>query len=127
MPCYTIRKTPVTFEKVAYKAGHIALLLDALTGMGYQSEADVPVLKLRSHLPSGVAVKIWPAGVAATVANTILYRDGQFQVPSTLKDRFTLDAVKQAYAREAIKLHARRHGWLLRELGPSEFEALKRG
>ena len=127
MPCYTIRQTPVTFEKVAYRPGHMSLLVDALRGMGYQVEADVPGIQLRSHLPAGMTVKIWPAGTAATLGNTVLYRDGHFQIPSPLRDRFTMEAVQQAYAREAVKLHARRNGWLLRELSPTEFEVLKRG
>ena len=62
MPCYTIRNTPVTFEKVAYQPGHMALMLDALQALGYQVQANVPVLQLRSHLPRGLAVKIWPVG-----------------------------------------------------------------
>ncbi len=127
MPCYTIRRTPVTFEKVAYKPGHLALLMDALRTLGYQIQVDVPVIKLRSRLPAGLAFKIWPDGTVATRENTILYKDGQFQVPTTLKERFTLDAVKEAYARQAVKLHARRNGWLLREISPTEFEVIKHG
>lgn len=114
MPCYTIRRTPVTFEKVAYKAGHLSLLTGALKQMGYQVQTN------------GTAVKIWPVGTSATVRNTILYQDGRFQIPSPLKDRFTLEAVQQAYAREAVKLHARRSGWLLREISPTEFEVTRR-
>jgi len=126
MPCYTIRNTPVTFEKVAYQPGHMALMLDALQALGYQVQANVPVLQLRSHLPRGLAVKIWPAGTVATTENTILYQDGRLQIPSTLRDRFTVDAVKEAYAREAVKLHAKRNGWLLREISPTEYEVTKR-
>ena len=40
MPCFSIRQTKVTFERVAYKAGHMALLLGALREMGY--EVQVP-------------------------------------------------------------------------------------
>jgi hypothetical protein len=114
MPCYTIRQTPVTFEKVAYKVGHLSLLTDALKQLGYQVQA------------SGTALKIWPVGAAATVQNTVQYRDGRFQIPSPLKSRFTLETIQQAYAREAVKLHARRNGWLLREISPTEFEVTKR-
>jgi hypothetical protein len=114
MPCYTIRQTPVTFEKVAYKVGHLSLLTGALKQMDYQVQA------------SGMALRIWPVGATATVENTILYRDGRFQIPSPLKDRFTLEAIQQAYAREAVKLHARRNGWLLREISLTEFEVTRR-
>ncbi len=116
MPCHTIRQTPVAFEKVAYKAGHLNLLIEALRQMGYQVESD-----------AGRALKIWRLGSAATATNTILYREGRFEIPSTLKGRFTAEAVKQAYAREAVKLQARRNGWLLREISPTEFEVTKRG
>ncbi len=126
MPCNTIRRTRVTFEKVAYQPGHMALMLDALKALGYQTKVDVPPLELRSRLPLGLAVKIWPVGTTATTRNTILYQDGKLQIPSTLRDRFTVDAVKEAYAREAVKLHARRNGWLLREISPTEYEVTKR-
>ena len=96
----------------------MALLLDALKTMGYQIQAPVPVLQLRTYLPHGLAVKICPVGTAATTENTILYQDGR-QIPSTLRDRFTID---EAYAREALKLHARRNGWLLHEISPTEYE-----
>jgi len=49
------------------------------------------------------------------------HQDGR-QIPSTLRDRFTTDAVKEAYAREALKLHARRNGWRLHEISPTEYE-----
>ncbi len=124
MPCNTIRRTRVTFEKVAYQPGHMALMLDALKALGYQ--VDVPPLELRSRLPRRSAVKIWPAGTAATAENTILYQDGKLQIPSTLRERFTVDTLKEAYAREAVKLHARRNGWLLREISPTEYEVTKR-
>jgi len=126
MPCYTIRSTRVTFEKVAYQPGHMALMLDALKAMGYQIQGPFPVLGLRSRMPRGLAVKIWPIGTVATAQNTILYQDGRLQIPSTLRDRFTVDAVKEAYAREALKLHAKRNGWLLREISPTEYEVTKR-
>ncbi len=120
MPCYSIRRTRVTFEKVAYQPGHMALMIDALKALGYQT--DVPA----HRLPRGQAVKIWPAGTRATTQNTILYQDGKLQIPSTLTDRFTVDGLKEAYAREAVKLHARRNGWLLREISPTEYEVTKR-
>lgn len=115
MPCYTVRQTPVTFEKVAYKPGHMGLLIEALKQLGYEIEA------------TGTAIKIWSAAARATVENTILYKDGRFQVPSTLQGRFSLERVKEAYAREAVKLHARRNGWLLNQISETEFELTKRG
>jgi hypothetical protein len=115
MPCYTVRKTPVVFEKVAYKPAHLMLLMDAVKELGYQVLAD------------RTALKIWPAGAEADTANTILYQGGRFEIPSPLKDRFTLDRVKQAYARQAVKVQARRNGWLLRELSQTEFEVIRRG
>ena len=124
MPCYTIRETPVTFEKVAYRPGHMSLLLDALKAMGYQVQANVPTIKLRSHQPSGQAMKIWPVGAVATTQNTILYKDGKLQIPST--SSFKVEALKEAYSRAAVKLHAARNGWLLREVGQNQFEAIRR-
>ncbi len=111
MPCHTIRQTPITFEKVAYKAGHIGLLMEALRQMGYEVQPD-----------GRQSLKIRLAGSAST----ILYREGRFEIPSTLRDRFTVESVKQAYAREAVKLQARRNGWLLREISPTECEVTKR-
>jgi len=124
MPCYTIRETPVTFEKVAYRPGHMSLLLDALKAMGYQVQANVPTIKLRSHQPSGQAMKIWPVGGVATTQNTILYKDGKLQIPST--SSFKVEALKEAYSRAAVRLHAAKNGWLLREVGQNQFEAIRR-
>jgi hypothetical protein len=119
MPCYTIRQTPVVFEKVAYRPGHLGLLIDALKELGFETDSETPESR-RSGL------RIWPAGTIRTAENTVLYRDGMFEVPSTLKKRFPLDRLKEAYARQAIRLHARRNGWLLRELSNSQFELVKR-
>jgi hypothetical protein len=125
MPCYTIRTTPVTFTQVFYKAGHWGLLLEALKHLGFEIRSDIPVAKLGGRLPAGRAVKIWPAGAAPTLENTIVYTDGRFEVPSPLQDRFRLEALQQAYAREAIQLHARRNGWRLRQLVENEFEVTR--
>jgi hypothetical protein len=122
VPCYTIRSTGVTFEKVAYQPGHLALLLEALKDLGYQLEAGVRTISLRTHLPSGTAVRIWPAGTYAGVQNTILYKDGKFQIPSAMRDRFTLERIEQAYARQAVLTHAQRNNWLVREISQTEFE-----
>ncbi len=114
MPCYSIRSTKVAFEKVAYRSAHLGLLTAALQEMGYQVQR------------SGTTLKIWPKNTVANAANTIAYGGGILQIPSPLKDRFTLDAVKQAYARQAVKLHAKRNGWLLREVGENQFVAERR-
>ncbi len=118
MPCYTIRTTPVTFEKVAYKAGHLGLLIEALKNLGFQVEEGV--IK-----QPGTVIKLWPAGTAPVLENTILYTDGRFEVPSPLRNRFRLEVVQQAYACEAVKLHARRNGWRLRQLAENEFEVTR--
>jgi hypothetical protein len=118
MPCYSIRQTPVVFEKVAYRPGHIGLLIDALKELGFDTESDADGKR------SGL--RIWPAGTIRTAENSAVYRDGAFEVPSTLKNRFSLDRVKEAYARQAIRLHARRNGWLVREAGTAQFELVKR-
>ena len=118
MPCYTIRQTPVVFEKVAYRAGHVGLLTDALKELHFEVESDPD--RTRPGL------RIRPAGTAWRPETTVIYRDGTFEIPSTLKNRFSLDRVKEAYARLAVRLHARRNGWLLRELTGSEFELVKR-
>lgn len=114
MPCHTIRRTPVTFEKVAYKPGHLDLLVAAVHEMGYQVAR------------TGNILKICPKGRSATTENTIAYGGGVFQIPSTLKDRFTLDKVKEAYSRQAVRLHARRNGWLVREAGENQFVVERR-
>lgn len=115
MPCYSVRSTKVAFEKVAYKPGHLGLLAAALEEMGYQVQR------------SGTTLKIWPKNTVANTTNTIAYGGGGvLQIPSTLKDRFTLDAVKQAYARQAVKLQAKRNGWLLREVGENQFVVERR-
>ncbi len=119
MPCYTIRKTPVVFENIAYKPSHMLLMIEAIQEMGFVFLAD---------LQGGVAreLTIWPAGSVRTAENTIRYRGGKFEVPSTLGSRFSLDRLKEAYSRQAIKFHARRNGWLVRELSGTEFEIVKR-
>ena len=114
MPCWSVRSTKVAFEKVAYKPAHFDLMTAALQEMGYQVQRN------------GTTLKIWPKNTVANTTNTIAYGGGILQIPSTLKDRFTLDAVKQAYSRQAVKLHAKRNGWLLREVGENQFVVERR-
>lgn len=109
MPCYSVRSTPVAFEKVAYKPLHLDLMTAALEELGYQAQKR------------GATLKIWPKNTVANATNTVAYGGGVLQIPSTLKDRFTVDAVQQAYARQAVKLHAKRNGWLLRDVGENQF------
>ncbi len=115
MPCYTIRQTPVVFENVAYRPAHMPLMLEALAEMGFEIQAD-----------PGRELVFWPAGSMRTIDNTIQYRGGTFRIPSTTRSRFSLDQLKEAYARQVLKLHAHRNGWLLRELSKTEFEVVKR-
>ncbi len=114
MPCYSVRSTKVAFEKVAYRPAHLDLMTAALQEMGYQVQR------------SGTTLKIWPNNTVANATNTIAYGGGMLQIPSTLKGRFTLDAVQQAYTRQAVKLQAKRNGWLLREVGENQFVAERR-
>ncbi len=115
MPCHTIRQTPVVFENVAYKPAHLALMVAALKEVGFEVQNE-----------AGRELRLWPAGSSPAVENTILYRGGKFEVPSTLRGRFNLGRLKEAYARQAIKLHARRNGWLVRDLSSTGFELVKR-
>jgi hypothetical protein len=114
LPCWSVRSTKVAFEKVAYKPAHLELLTAALQEMGYEV------------LRNGATLKIWPKNTVANAANTIAYGGGILQIPSPLKDRLTLDRVKEAYARQAVRLHAKRNGWLLQEIGGREFIAERR-
>ena len=115
MPCYTIRQTAVSFEKTAYKPGHLDLMAAALDELGYQVQRN------------GATLKIWPKNTTAVASNTIAYGGGVLQVPSTLKRIFTLDKLKEAYSRQAVRLQARRNGWLLREgANANEFVAERR-
>jgi hypothetical protein len=118
MPCYTIRQTSVMFDKLAYRPGNVRMLIDALKELGFEVESDPE--------RTNPGLRIRPAGMARRADNTVVYQDGTFEIPSTLENRFSLDRVKEAYARQAIRLHARRNGWLLHEISGTEFELMKR-
>ena len=55
-----------------------------------------------------------------------IYGGGGLAIPSPMRERFTFDQLKEAYARQAVRVNARRNGWLLKEVGENEFVAERR-
>src|SRR5215471_8732906 len=118
MPCYTIRQTPITFEELTFKPGHIELMIQAIQSLGYE-------ISRTTLMGDVVHLDIFPRGAYPNRRNTITYERGSFQVPSTVED-FTVDRVQNAYGMAAAKLAAKRNGWLFKQTSDTEFEFVRR-
>ena len=125
MPCYTIRATPITFENVAYKPGHLDVMIAALESMGYEIENKM-IYKHGTDVELGKGLVLYPKGELASRTNKVIYRDGKFQIPSTMQERFTLRKVQVAYGMEAGKLHAKKMGWQFTQTGEETFKLVRR-
>jgi hypothetical protein len=124
MACNSIFRTPVKFENALYKPGNMDTFIDAVDAMGFQFQDNVQLY--RKHLPSGTALVIWPKGENRTRENAVLYRNGEFRIPSTLESRFSLERVQTAYAMQTAKQTAKRNGWQFTQTSETEFEFRQR-
>lgn len=119
MPCDTIRRTPVTFENLVFKPGHIDLMVEALGTLGFEV--------VKSTLEGGVVqLRIFPRGQYQNQRNTITYERGSLQVPSPMQGRFSLEKLQNAYGMAAAKLTAKKNGWQFHQTSETEFEFLRR-
>jgi anthranilate/para-aminobenzoate synthase component II len=128
MPCNTIQRTPITFEKVVYKPGHAALLIEALESMGFEVQDAVLYKHGTRKVVDDNGLKIVPKGaIFSTRENTILYNSkGSFQVPNTMQDRFTLEKLQNAYGMAAARQTAKQNGWQFHQISETEAEFIRR-
>jgi hypothetical protein len=124
MACDSIYRTPINFENALYKPGNMDTLIDAIHDMGFQFDAGVQLF--RKHMPKGVSLMIWPKDEYRRLENTVTYRDGQFRIPDTLGDRFSLTRVQNAYGMQTAKQTAKKNGWNFTQTSETEFEFRQR-
>ena len=110
MPCDTVRRTPVRFNKIKHQAASLPMLAGALQDRGFTVRiTGANALEFRDR----------STGVPAT------YYAGEFNVPATLRG-WDLDRVKEAYAARIVAEGAKRFGWLLTKKSDTEFEDIRR-
>jgi hypothetical protein len=116
MPCDTIRATPIVFENAVFKAAHKDVLINALLNLKFIVKEDAKVKGLT----------IYPAiDRYATPKNTVTYWDGQFKIPSTMKDRFSMEKIQNAYGMQAARVMAQKAGWQFKQLDDSNFQIVR--
>ena len=101
MPCYSVRRTPITWARCKNKVGQVPLLIKALTALGYetyQNQSD--------------GIVSFNAGYGASATYTI--STGEFNIPATL-GRWDLNRVKQEYSKQVVRAQAARFGRNLTE------------
>lgn len=125
MACDSIFRTPIRFDTALFKPGNMDTFIDAIDAIGFQFADHVQQL-YRKQLPKDITLEIWPKGEWRTDRNTVTYRNGQFTIPSTLGERFTLSKVQNAYGMQTAKQTAKKNGWQFAQTSETTFEFRQR-